>query len=351
VKAKTRRRVRRSVTILAMAMAAALSPRSTRAQASVTLGLPTVHDSLGAAPLITATVTGVPAEQQPVTVELEVSINPTYSAPLFVGQLSGLSVNFLLPRPLPAQTIIYFRVTVFNFNGVQQAQGFASAITRSWLNLVSPQGPTNVVVYSTQPQFVWSSSPVTSPPGPWLYDLTVTNTATQQADLFVPGISDTAYIPTVPLQANTSYHWSLVARLANDPLDQATAASISSFVVSSPNAPLVTLLYQNFPNPFPQPSSQSTCLWFDLAHQSQVQLNIYSLRGLRVKTIVPGPLGSVLPVGAYGRLNAGNQTGCDPRLSWDGTDQRGHVVPKGVYYARFQADGVDQIVKIVFNGR
>jgi len=113
-----------------------------------------------------------------------------------------------------------------------------------------------------------------------------------------------------------------------------------------------TLLYQNFPNPFPSPSSQSTCFWFDLKSHANVELTVHDIRGHRVRTMIPGVLPGVLEAGRYGRGNEFDGTGCDPKLQWDGTADDGRTVPPGVYLLRFKADGqTETMKKILFLGR
>jgi len=115
--------------------------------------------------------------------------------------------------------------------------------------------------------------------------------------------------------------------------------------------PPVTLLYQNFPNPFPAPGQDDTCLSFDLAITTEVQLDILDLRGSPVRRLVPGPgLGPVLAPGRYGRSAAGGAP-CDPRLLWDGRADNGREVPAGVYVYKLRASGVTQFRRIVFRGR
>lgn len=112
------------------------------------------------------------------------------------------------------------------------------------------------------------------------------------------------------------------------------------------SAPAITLLYQNFPNPFPSPVAQGTCVWFDLAIGGAVRLEIYTLRGERVRTLVPADgLGPVLPPGRYGRAFEGVDAGCDPRLRWDGRAGDGRLVPPGVYLIRLRAPGADGLRK------
>ncbi len=113
--------------------------------------------------------------------------------------------------------------------------------------------------------------------------------------------------------------------------------------------PAVTLLYQNFPNPFAPTPGQRTCIWFDLAEDSDVRLEVRDVRGRLVRVLLPaaGFFGTV-PAGRYGR---GTGTECDPVVSWDGTDAEGNVVPMGVYLLRLTAAGERVTRKIVVRGR
>jgi hypothetical protein len=109
--------------------------------------------------------------------------------------------------------------------------------------------------------------------------------------------------------------------------------------------PPATLLYQNFPNPFIVATHGHTCLWFDLAHDSAVRLEIVDIRGRAVRTILPAPgFTGIVPAGRYGR-DAGAQ--CVEPLVWDGTDRDGRVVPNGIYLVRLVADGEHATRKII----
>ena len=115
--------------------------------------------------------------------------------------------------------------------------------------------------------------------------------------------------------------------------------------------PPTTLLYQNFPNPFPASGRDSTCIWFDLAAGGPVKLEILDLRGGPVRRFIPGPdFGEVVSAGRYGRGGPGGPV-CDPRLMWDGRADDGRVVPAGVYLYKLTAQGVIQFRRIVFRGR
>ena len=126
--------------------------------------------------------------------------------------------------------------------------------------------------------------------------------------------------------------------------------SRGTFVIQSIDCPSTTIAFQNFPNPFGRGAiSDKTCFWFDLGHRSQVKLIIYDIRLREVKHLVPGLLPAVLDSGAYGR-QAGTDSGCDPALLWDGTDDRGRRVPPGVYVEVFEADGRRETKKLVYKG-
>ena len=120
-------------------------------------------------------------------------------------------------------------------------------------------------------------------------------------------------------------------------------------MVQDPAPPRATLLFQNFPNPFPVQGQDFTCVWFDLAAAGSVELEILDLRGTLVRRFVPGPdFPAILPAGRYGR-DAGST--CDPRLTWDGRTTDGRTVPQGVYVIKLKASGEHSFRRIVFRGR
>jgi len=122
--------------------------------------------------------------------------------------------------------------------------------------------------------------------------------------------------------------------------------------VSEP--PRTTILYQNFPNPFPSGGFFATCVWFDLARASDVQIQVLDLRGNVVRTLVPSAnTPGRLPAGRYGRGTGDipDGFGCDGQFNWDGTTLDGRIAPPGVYLLRMRADGVDVVRRMLFLGR
>jgi hypothetical protein len=77
--------------------------------------------------------------------------------------------------------------------------------------------------------------------------------------------------------------------------------------------PTVTALVGNFPNPF----NPATTIMFDIAREQNVTIEIFDIRGARVKTLVS----EVFGIGAH-------------RVVWQGLDQQGRQVSSGVYFYR-----------------
>jgi hypothetical protein len=115
--------------------------------------------------------------------------------------------------------------------------------------------------------------------------------------------------------------------------------------------PALTLLYQNFPNPFPTVGSGVTCIWFDLTRTTSVSLTIHDVRGNLVRTVVPNASSPQIFVpGRYGRATPTAETGCDPVYTWDGRANDGSFAPAGVYLIRLRAGGAQSVKKAVFQG-
>lgn len=81
---------------------------------------------------------------------------------------------------------------------------------------------------------------------------------------------------------------------------------------------------------FPNPARGAASVHFDLARASDVALEVFDLRGARVRTLVQGAM-------AAGRHAA----------AWDGRDAHGNRLPAGVYLVRMDADGYAGQAKVV----
>lgn len=292
----------------------------------------------------------------PIRLTLQIAYNPS-----FTGQLA-FDTTVVAPNgtigiapsiALASGQKIWYRAIGTDVNGVQAASAIAGPKTiPQW---VTPIGPPYVVaqpVRTRTPRFVWRSPQINSPPGPWQYTILITNVGLGTTEVTpVPG-SDTTYVPSKDLEPNAFYTWAIRAQ-AGTSAQIATVPSPTRFLVEDSDVPIATTtLYAPFPSPFPSLAKDSTCLWFDLAKPSTVQLDIFDLRGLHVRRLLPNPaLGATIPTGRYGRGRTELNEGCDARFAWDGTDDRGRFVPEGVYLVRLRGDGVDLTRKVVYRGR
>lgn len=347
-------RVGRRAAVFLMA-AAALGGSGTVGAQSITLAISNlVADSTSPAPVITLSGFPTRPELGPYTLSLSLATEPLFVNPFVTKNATGDVATFNLDSLLPERTVVFFRARLIDAFGTTVAQATARHPVRTWLRLVSPiRGPTTVVGTQT-PEFVWSSPPITFPPGLWEYDLSVINKRTGVIDFSRPNLNDTSFTFSAPLEANTSYTWQVRAHAANSTgSGEVRVSSPGTFIIAAPGAPVVTLFYLSFPNPFGRGMpSPRTCFWFDLARPSKVKITIYDIRQRLVRRILPsGSDDAPLAIGAYGRENVDTQSGCgDNRLSWDGHDDSGRAVPQGVYLAVFEGDGIRSSVKIVFKG-
>jgi hypothetical protein len=320
---------------------------------TVTIAGPATTPLVDATPTLTAQATGFDAAEMPLALTIQVSASTSFTGPLlFDSTVTATSLTATLPRPVPEKTVVYWRAKARTVDGTEVFSSVEGPRpTATWLRLLLPNENGGVVLPTTQPRFLWTSARVTSPPGPWEYEIRITSVATG-LPVIVAAVAETTYVPPTHLESNSSYRWSVRARLAQGaPEDSVVVLSRATFVISAPSTPRVTLLYQNFPNPFPAGDRASTCIWFDLRDLSTVTLEIYDLRGRLVRRLLSGNSpGVLLPPGRYGRAPGGGESGCDPRFAWDGTANDGRRVPAGVYLVRLRGGGVETVKKIVYRG-
>jgi hypothetical protein len=331
-----------------LVVVAALSARPTAAQ-SVALAIANLKaDSVSPAPTMTVTAIQARPELGPFAITLEMSTEAAFARPFYIESADGVVASFAIDSLLPEKTRIFFRTRLFDRAGNVIAEQQQQHPVQAWVQLIFPGQQSLANIDTRFPRFIWRSPAITLPPGPWRYELTVTNTRTGIVDLFAI-VDDTSFADS--LQANTSYRWQVRARALNSRgTGEVVVRSAGTFIITTSDQPTATVFYQNFPNPFGRGErAATTCLWFDLGEPSTVRLTIYNVRLQRVRQIVPGAIGDGrLPAGAYGRGDQTTQTGCDVRLQWDGRDDNGRVVPSGVYVVEFVANGVRTTKKMYF---
>jgi hypothetical protein len=85
-------------------------------------------------------------------------------------------------------------------------------------------------------------------------------------------------------------------------------------------------LYPNFPNPF----NPSTSVRFELSQLNSVSIKIFDILGKEIKLLIE----KNLPAGEY-------------TVQWDGKDDKGNILPGGVYFIQMTAGKYRQTIKTV----
>ena len=226
----------------------------------------------------------------------------------------------------------------------------AQFVVPAWADLLTLDDPAGTTVRDARPTLRWTAPAVVSPPGPFRFDVEIFRTDNREVVMRAAGLDTTAFTPASDLELNTPYRWRVVSHLGSD---TATTESQGAFVVVDGSVPPVTLLFQNFPNPFPNRALglAATCFWFDLATSGSVRLEILDLRGHRVRTLIPGDaFPDPLPAGRYGRPGGAAGGRCDANLEWDGRTEDGTVVRQGVYLVKLVTPDGTFFKRIVFLG-
>lgn len=287
----------------------------------------------------------VPVFGLPARYRLTVTTDAAFAtAPVLDTTLTGTTV--VMPRALRPLATMFFRIIATGADSASLTLASAQFVSPPWTKLETLGGPGNANIRATQPTFTWSSPAVTAPAGPFTYDVRVVRAGNGAVELDVRDLTTTTLVPPRPLAYNVAYRWLVTARLGTD---TATTASPGTFTVIEDVFPTLTLLFQNFPNPFPDRNTgrRSTCIWFDLATSGRVRLDIMDMRGHVVRSLVPGSaFDPELTAGHYGRSGAD----CDPALEWDGTTVNGTMVPQGIYIAKLVTPDGTSFKRIVFLG-
>ncbi|MCK4653950.1 MAG: right-handed parallel beta-helix repeat-containing protein, partial [Candidatus Cloacimonetes bacterium] len=90
--------------------------------------------------------------------------------------------------------------------------------------------------------------------------------------------------------------------------------------------PLITKLNQNYPNPF----NPTTTINYSLKENSKVSINIYNIKGQKVRTLIKD------------KLEAGNYS-----VIWYGKDNNGKSVSSGIYFYKLKTDKFEKTKKMI----
>jgi subtilisin family serine protease len=290
---------------------------------------------------------GVPPFGLPVTYRLTITRTDTVP-PLLDTTLQGTQATLRQPQPPGAHLRYALRATGAD-TAVLTLAPVAAYRVPAWADLLTLDEPAGSTIRDPRPTFRWSAPAVLSPPGPFKFDVEIFRTDTREVVFRAAGLDTMSYTPPSDLELNTPYRWRVRSHLASD---TATTESRGAFLVVDASIPPVTLLFQNFPNPFPNPAIGlwATCFWFDLATTGTVRLEILDLRGHLVHRLIPPAFTDPLPAGRYGRPGPAGGGRCDPSLEWDGRAEDGELVPQGIYLAKLVTPDGTFFKRMVFLG-
>ncbi len=323
------------------------------------LSFPTGVVPLGPASGLLATVTPTlswdggtpPAGAGPNTYRLRLGRDSLLASLLLDTTVAG--TTFTLPSAPPPGTRLFWRVIATGGLGAVESTAVRGPlVVPGWVTLLTLASPSGHSIRDSVPVFAWRSPDVGTPPGPFSYDVDVYPSARgpQAAVALARGLPDTTFQPTRPLERNLPFRWRVVAHAGPDSV---VTVSPGTFIVLDETRPNATVLFQNFPNPFPSRSLgiNATCIWFDVAVTGEVRLEVFDLRGRLVRRLAPTqgtPL--VMTPGRYGRPASDASGTCDPRFAWDGRDEEGRYVRPGVYVYRLLTPGFRESKRVVFLG-
>jgi len=240
-----------------------------------------------------------------------------------------------LPEPavLPDNVVIYWKVKAYDTGGLetmslQEDWSFTVSIPDPPLpfSLLSPANGTTVETRT--PTLSWEATTDPDPLDVVTYTLMYDEDPGFGSPVEIAGLNETTF-STPLLLDNTWYYWKVLAVDSDDLWTESDEAF--SFFVLVPTGigegggelplPKVFALSQNYPNPF----NPSTSIRFDIPEAvteqgADVRLQVYTLRGQLVRTLVDG----VREPGSY-------------VVHWDGRDEQGTRAGSGIYLYTIQA--------------
>lgn len=286
--------------------------------------------------------------RSPIVYTVQIAADSTFRTLIATDTISD-ALQLPIRRPLRPRTGLYWRV-VARFGGVSRTTVAAGPFAvPHWVRLDTLNGPDTT--YAQSPRVVLRWTPLsTGSLRPLTYDVQILSPSGTPLRT-VSRVADTHVQLDPPLAFNTPYRWRVIAWTA-DSTAADTVTSAQPFVVRGSDQAVTTMLYPTFPNPFPRSDVGGTAahIWFDVGERAPVELTIYDLHGRVVRRLAPahGSCGTVtLDPGVYGRT--GDVSDC-VLTTWDGTDDSGRRVPRGVYVLRLRIGGSAQTRHIVYAG-
>jgi len=128
----------------------------------------------------------------------------------------------------------------------------------------------------------------------------------------IPNIPQGVYSITATLTDYQTYTHDNIVIMAN----QVTTHNITLSPVSESDI-VMTLLHTQLKGNYPNPFNPETTIYFDMALAGLIQIEVFNIKGSKVKNLLNGYIGS----GGY-------------QIVWDGHDDLGRPVSSGVYFYR-----------------
>lgn len=284
----------------------------------------------------------------PVTFHLQLSEDSLFQSVLLSDSVVGTFAR-RPPHPLPPRRRLFWRLRAESVQGVQRVtEPMGPFSVPAWVTLEVLNEPGGSELVESQPLFRWSTPELLPPAEPLVFDLQIVSDRRMEILESYPGLTETEFRVPSPLPFNVPLRWRIIARHGEESADTVTSAG--PFVVTSGAKPPATILYQNFPNPFPDAVQgvTETRIWFDLAEPASVELAVFDLRGRLVRHLIPkrGCPPVELEAGIYGRDGESDEGPCRS-FTWDGKDDSDSAVPQGVYLLRLKAGGVVDVRRMV----
>jgi hypothetical protein len=283
--------------------------------------------------------------RRPVLYRLDVAADTGFRRMIYSDTISG-AFNMAARVPILPTSSLYWRVVATAGPSIQRTTPVSGPFrVPDWVTLTTLSDVKGSFTDTPRPTLRWTSPAVPPALGPMRFDVQILGPGGLPVQTITDITLDTVKL-TQPLDYNAAYSWRVIAKVGGY---ADTVSSLGTFVVNSAIKPPTTTLYQNFPNPFPRAGvdASETRIWFDLSESVPIQLAVYDLHGRLIRQLIPGPgCGNInLGPGLFGRTPVADAC---IRTTWDGRDDAGRLVPRGVYLLRLRAGGVSQTRHIVF---
>ncbi len=136
-----------------------------------------------------------------------------------------------------------------------------------------------------------------------------------------------SFVDPEPISENSIYHYSVASKNGDLISDYSEVLDVQVTANDENNAPNnCTKLYANYPNPF----NPETTIRFSLKEQTNVNLDIFNIKGQKVKTLIND------------RMNKGMH-----KIVWNGKNNENHKCASGIYFYKLKTNNYSKISKML----